>query len=339
MVATYDGNRDAFDKNMMCCAQAPCCACRMPRHWGAVQHRRRAGRSAAPVRGLAWGTASAPSTAAGDDSGRLHLVTPGTAPAAGNSATAAESRALQGKIQQLQSQLDESQRLLSVRNADLAKLQAQLAAAQGMPKAAAPVAAPTPAPAPAAAAAASSPAPEVAAAPASAPDQGSAATAAEASEPAAAESSAVASAPVKHRPHIVTAPVEQSGGSIFDLLRQYWWALAALVVAAAAFFGMRVLRERRQSSFDDSLSHLNANADTITGERESMFNTQPLMPLRDESILVEESGSHIKPRFDGASSRAAHVAADHTISAETAVNLDQGDPLAEARFPHGLRSV
>ncbi len=173
------------------------------------------------------------------------------------------------------------------------------------------------------------------AAPASAPDEGSAATATEASAPAAAESSAVASAPVRHRPHIVTAPVEESGGSIFDLLRQYWWALAGLVLAGAAFFGMRVLRARRQSSFDDSLGHLNANADTITGERESMFNTQPLMPLRDESILVEESGSHVKPRFDGASSRPAHVAAvaaDQTISAETAVNLDQGDPLAEADF-------
>ena len=57
------------------------------------------------------------------------------------------------------------------------------------------------------------------------------------------------------------------------------------------------------------------------------------MPLRDQSILVEESGSHAKPRFDGtANTRAPHIAADQTISAETAVNLDQGDPLAEADF-------
>jgi pilus assembly protein FimV len=57
------------------------------------------------------------------------------------------------------------------------------------------------------------------------------------------------------------------------------------------------------------------------------------MPLRSESILVEESGSHAKPRIDGtASTRAPYISADQTISAETAVNLDQGDPLAEADF-------
>ena len=46
-------------------------------------------------------------------------------------ASDSENRALQGKVQQLQSQLDESQRLLALRNADLAKLQAQLALWRG----------------------------------------------------------------------------------------------------------------------------------------------------------------------------------------------------------------
>ncbi len=118
-----------------------------------------------------------------------------------------------------------------------------------------------------------------------------------------------------------------------DLLRQYWWALALLIVAVAGFFGLRSWRERRQSSFDDSLGNLGSHSDTMTGEREANFDTQPLVPLRAESILVEESGSHARPRFDGtASNRAPHIAADQTISAETAVNLDQGDPLAEADF-------
>jgi pilus assembly protein FimV len=59
-----------------------------------------------------------------------------------------------------------------------------------------------------------------------------------------------------------------------------------------------------------------------------------VVALRPQSMVVEESGSHIKPRFDGGTStRAApHIAGDQTISAETAVNLDQGDPLAEADF-------
>ncbi len=118
---------------------------------------------------------------------------------------------------------------------------------------------------------------------------------------------------------------------------QYWWALAALVVAVLAIFGLRAWRERRQSSFDDSLSRLNSADTAITGEREAVFDsqTQPFVALRDDSILVEESGSHVKPRFDagaGTSARAPHISADQTISAETAINLDQGDPLAEADF-------
>ncbi len=78
-----------------------------------------------------------------------------------------------------------------------------------------------------------------------------------------------------------------------DLLLKYWWALAALIVAVAALFGLRAWRERRQSSFDDSLGHLNSSSDPPSpGERDSTFDTQPLVPLRAESMLVEESGSH-----------------------------------------------
>jgi len=51
---------------------------------------------------------------------------------------------------------------------------------------------------------------------------------------------------------------------------------------------------------------------------------------------VEETGTHERPRFPAAGAQAApaarHVASDDTISSETAINLDQGDPLAEADF-------
>jgi pilus assembly protein FimV len=343
MVATYEGNPDAFDRNMNLLRAGA--VLRMPDSaaLGAVS----AADALAEVRRqyAAWHSATpaspatpgAPSSTA-SDTGRLRLVTPGTAAGAaataGNAASASEARALQGKVQQLQSQLDESQRLLALRNADLAKLQAQLAAAQsaktGAPPNAAPNAAPTPAPTPAAPPAA----PETAAAPAAAPpaEANSAPAEAPAAAPASPENTAAASAPVKHRPQIISPPVEQSS-SVMDLLRQYWWALALLLVAVAGFFGLRAWRERRQSNFDDSLGNLGSHSDTMTGEHEANFDTQPLVPLRAESILVEESGAHTKPRFDGtASNRAPHIAADQTISAETAVNLDQGDPLAEADF-------
>jgi pilus assembly protein FimV len=63
------------------------------------------------------------------------------------------------------------------------------------------------------------------------------------------------------------------------------------------------------------------------------------MPLteREPDVVVEESGTHERPRFATAGAApppaaAKHVTADDTISSETAINLDQGDPLAEADF-------
>jgi len=339
MVATYEGNPEAFDRNMNLLRAGAVLRLPDAAALGAVS----TAEALAEVRRqyAAWhggtpGSATAPSSAA-PQSGRLRLVTPGATAGTAAAGAAAEDRALQGKVQQLQSQLEESQRLLAVRNADLAKLQAQLAAAQaaraGVPPSAAPTPAPNATPTPAAPAAAT-PAPAAAPESAATPPPAEQASAPAEAPPAA----AAASAPViKHRPHIITPPAEPAGNPILQLLGQYWLALVGLVVVILAFFGLRAWRERRQSSFDDSLGTLNAHSDTLTGEREAHFDTQPLVPLRGggESILVEESGAHAKPRFDGtgtASNRAPHIAADQTISAETAVNLDQGDPLAEADF-------
>jgi len=59
-------------------------------------------------------------------------------------------------------------------------------------------------------------------------------------------------------------------------------------------------------------------------------------PLPEAAFLVEETGTHERPRLTPAGAPAAqtarHVASDETISSETAINLDQGDPLAEADF-------
>jgi len=65
--------------------------------------------------------------------------------------------------------------------------------------------------------------------------------------------------------------------------------------------------------------------------------------LKDEAFLVEESGEHQAPRVARTAelprveppSRPERVRAsksDQTLSSETAINLDQGDPLAEADF-------
>src|SRR6266404_1511395 len=57
----------------------------------------------------------------------------------------------------------------------------------------------------------------------------------------------------------------------------------------------------------------------------------------DDSFVVEESGEHRMPEFDAAPDGLADTHADvkapeDTMSSESAVNLDQGDPLAEADF-------
>src|SRR5207237_8312715 len=56
----------------------------------------------------------------------------------------------------------------------------------------------------------------------------------------------------------------------------------------------------------------------------------------EPAFLVEETGTHERPRFPAGAAAAApaarHVTSDDTISSETAINLDKGDPLAEADF-------
>ncbi len=51
-----------------------------------------------------------------------------------------------------------------------------------------------------------------------------------------------------------------------------------------------------------------------------------------DDILVEESGTHRALQETQDIPLAPTVRTDETISSETAVNLDQGDPLAEADF-------
>jgi pilus assembly protein FimV len=144
-------------------------------------------------------------------------------------------------------------------------------------------------------------------------------------------------APVK-RPAPTAAPAEEGGG-ILDLLKDYWWALAGLAVVILGLFGLKAIRARKQNDFDDSLSRLAgaaAGADAL--ERDTTGDTQPLRAAqnRENAFVVEESGTHERPRLatgnDFSPAATRNVPADETISSETAINLDQGDPLAEADF-------
>jgi len=333
MLAIYQNNPGAFDGNMnvlrsgavLRIPNASAVAAIAPSDANAEIRRQYA----------SWRGSAAPASDA--ESGRLRLVAPG-APGGAASNPQADA-ALQGRVRELESQLQESNRLLAARNAELAQLQARLSnqPAASPPASAAPppVAEPPPASQPAQA----TPPPAAEATPPAADATPPAAEppAAESTPPAAQE--AQPAPPVK-RPEAPAA--ESSGGGIVGLLKDYWGALAGLIVIILALFGIKAMRARKQNDFDDSLSRLQgaaAGADAL--ERDSTGDTQPLRTQsrgdRESAFVVEESGTHERPRFSGGNdftpaTAPRNVSSDETISSETAINLDQGDPLAEADF-------
>ncbi|HTX04264.1 MAG TPA: FimV/HubP family polar landmark protein, partial [Steroidobacteraceae bacterium] len=124
------------------------------------------------------------------------------------------------------------------------------------------------------------------------------------------------------------------------LLASYWWAIALLAVALVGYLAARIWRSRRQSDLNESLGRLaaaGAEPSPYTRHERSTSDTAPMPAMtaaRDEAFVVEESGTHERPRIAAAPAPVAtHLAAsDQTISSETALNLEQGDPLAEADF-------
>ncbi len=336
MLAIYQANPSAFEKNMNLMRSGS--VLRIPEASDVSSISPAEANAEIRRQYAAWrGNAPAP-TSTSTEPGHLRLVTPTESPSTGSGASNADTQALQGKVKDLESQLTESKRLLELKNAELAQLQAKLAA-KSAPAASAPAQAPAAAPSPPVAATppAAAPTPAPAEQPATEP-KAAAPPAAEAPPPAAEPAPAPAATETPAaKPAAVTA-AKSEGGSVLDLLKQYWWALAAILVAILAIVGLRSWRERRQSDFDDSLSRL---ATAGAGSLDSGFasgDTAPVRPLKDSgesAFLVEESGTHERPRIGGAAAPAAtprHVASDETISSETAINLDQGDPLAEADF-------
>jgi pilus assembly protein FimV len=334
MVAIYQANPSAFEGNMNLL------------HAGAVLRIPEAGtaQAVAPAEALteirrqyaAWRNQPAAPAAASTESGRLHLVTPtepskqpttqsASQPGAA-AGTASGNTALEARMHELEAQLQESRRLLEARNADLAKLQAQL----GSRSSSAPSTSPAPGPA--------------ATAPATAPPTASTPPASTATPtPETTESAPPAAAsppPPNPRRHPVahTAPTPPPSGSFFSSLMRYWWIAALLVAAILARMGISAWRSRQDSSFDDSLGRLASAGADAEANRDPLGDTAKLRAVRDPTILVEEGAAHERsrplPAAPAAPSAAARAPtpADTTLSNETAINLDQGDPLAEADF-------
>ncbi len=123
-------------------------------------------------------------------------------------------------------------------------------------------------------------------------------------------------------------------GTFIQTLKRYWWALLALLLLLLAYGLARVLRLRRQSAADDRLSE--SSDPELTHEPvPAPLQRAALVPRPEPSIDVRET-THEQPRMvmhqEASPLVAKHVPADQTLSSETALNLEQGDPLAEADF-------
>ena len=344
LVAVYRANTSAFDGNMNIMRSGSRLTMPGESELMAISP----GEAAAEVHRQysAWNGTHAAAAAAGGSSGagQLRLVPPQesapaaaktapaaaasnapSAPASGNAAAAAAanaaaSAALQQRVTQLESQLADSQRLLQMKNSELAALQARPALVPAAPAPAAPTAPP-----PSAAAPAPAPAPPTAAPPATPPS---------------AEAPAPATTKPKPAPAAAATP---AGNSFVDLLVQYWYVPAALVVILIVLLVLRAVRARQEDAFDRSLGRLSTTGfeSQPVAEPPRTADTVPvraLAPSRDEQAYrVEESGAHEQP--PGAAAALAdtaasgrHVAIDDNVPTEAPVALDQGDPLAEADF-------
>lgn len=339
MVAIYQANPRAFASNMNLLRSGA--VLRIPDSATVAAISTTAATAVIHKQYAAWRVGS--QAAAGGESGpgRLRLVAPpGGAGASGSAATAGDVKSLQAQVQSLQGQLADEHRLLALKDAQLASMQAQLAGKQGAQPATA--ASPPPANPPSEAANPAQTNPTASATPAPAqtpPSEAAAPPPPVANAPAPQQQKPTPPPPVAHRPATKPAAFKASSGpSLGATLASYWWAIALLVVAVLGYLGLRVSRSRRQSDLDDSLGRLAAaggSPSPYTRLEPSAGDTASMRPAaaHDDAFVVEESGSHERPRLAAAVAPATkHIASDQTISSETAVNLDQGDPLAEADF-------
>jgi pilus assembly protein FimV len=265
-----------------------------------------------------------------ESSGHLRLVTPGagggTSNSVSDSASSGEAQALKGRVKDLEGQLADAHRLLDLKNNELSELQRKLAA---------PVTA-TPAP---------TPPPQTATAPPPAPPTPPPVEATQpsttASTPPPPTESTSTPAPVpapapKPAPVVVKKPAATDSGSWLDWAGANWWVPAGIVALLLAALAIASLRRRKAGGggrgdfpgLDSTdISEFRDPAARISSGRGG-----------DNSFVVEESGEHPMPDFTETEQRYGETTADlkatpdDTMSSESAVNLDQGDPLAEADF-------
>ena len=324
MIALYRSNPDAFGGNINILRQGAILRVPNADQIAALNQKEAMGEVHRQMD--AWRSAD---NGAASSGGHLRLVPPtsggsatGTGSSAVANANAAETQALKDRVKDLESQLAESKRLIDIRSNELSALQHKLGAAQGPVPNTPPVAtSPPPAVMPPAATA---PAPSAAQAP---PPQ---------SEPTPA--APLPATPVPAAPVASTAPAKKpapvDNESWIDWVAANWWVPLALLVLVIGALVVAAMRRRRRDE-DADMSRL-AEDTGVVELRDATTSKLSAQRRGNESFVVEESGPHEMPDFNAESGRFGDTGEmkppEDTMSSESAVNLDQGDPLAEADF-------
>jgi pilus assembly protein FimV len=137
---------------------------------------------------------------------------------------------------------------------------------------------------------------------------------------------------------VVATPA--ASGSWLDWIEDNWQVPLAVLLAIILVLMFVAWRKRKNSS-GGSMNDLGSVLDEthVSDMDESAARLSTMRNSRsNESIVVEETGQHPAPDFSAETGRFGDtgelrtVSPEDTMSSESAVNLDQGDPLAEADF-------
>jgi pilus assembly protein FimV len=318
MVSIYRGNPGAFEGDMNRLRAGAVLRIPAGDEIAAVSPSEASGE----VRRLA-GAWAASSDASGN--GRLRLVPPSqsSASAGTSAADAAEMGNLKDRVRDLEGQLNESKRMLELRNTEMANLQAKLAASQQGPQPTPQAVTPTPV----------EPTPEVTPEPAQpeATQPEAAVTPPEATP----EQPAATPTEIPETTPVASEETGEEGDGIVSKILDYWYVLAGVVLIGLLLVVLKSRGKKKTTEFEDNLGRLAEQGGDRLAEPPALSDTGRMRAPQGvpDDILVEESGTHraLQETQDIPLS-AGHLRTDETISSETAVNLDQGDPLAEADF-------
>ena len=288
-----------------------------------------AGDAAAEVsrQSAAWRAAGGGAT-----SGQLRLVTPEEGVADVGSGETDTSGKVQSQIDALERDIQEQQRLLELRNQELAQLQRTLADRRAAEQAAADKAATEKAAA------------EKAAADQAAADQAAVPPADEAAVAPEDDVGAEKPAPTPRKPAAkpaAKAPPAVDEKSFFESLTDNWmFLLGAAGLLLIGIFGFGYVRRRREEDVSVALKGFDVRESApvptetmrlralATGDRTAEIERPTTFEEQDRDFVVEERPI-ARPKPEPVRPVVGH---EETISTEAALDLDQADPLAEADF-------